>query len=402
MNADELLGDVKRNLLYWQSQLQGLDDERIRQLSPRHESLRWAVDLGIRFGETRVETAVLLLAAFLWIERERREQAWLPLIKRLLKTTEIQQAPKLHTQLNIHYGILLRLNAQLQQAQQIHQQTLANLPAQTPLAQIANLHYQLSETYRRQHNLPAAIHHAEKAKIILEAPQQDNALLAKVVNTLGLLHLDSGQLWAANQFFQKALSLEHQINQPTRLARVLNNLALTAKRQQKHEQALIYYSQSLECLEGTSNIADRVTIYINQGSLYFAQQNWSAAEAAFHYAQSLLDQQPGLFYFEAMVSMNLGKVAEARRQYKHALIQLKKSRQLWQQVDDPIYLANVYGTMAEIHAAQGDAQTAHGTFQTAIELLTPHREHAWGRLRLQEFKAAQQKLPNNFERQNAS
>lgn len=387
----ELLKDIQNNLMFWIEQVRRLDNERINQLSPQHANVLRAVDIGVRCKSSRLQAADLALRLSPWVERERHEKDWIPIIQRLTQTYEIISAPPIHTNLLLYLGTLFRLNGQIENAIDTHFQALNCLTLDSEKIIIAEIHFNLSENYRRKHQLSKAIKHAQIAKTQLLNDKKE-PLFAKTLNTLGLLYLDKGNLEQAKEHFQIALTKERQFKDPTRISRVLNNLALTTKRLEQFNLALNYYAQSLNFLKDTTNVVDQVTTYINQGSLFFQSKNLSSAEESFQYAKNLLTQNKGLFFFEAMVEMNLGKVAQANEQFSQAILFLESSEALWQEIDEPIYLGNTRGALAEIYYQQGEFKKAIKYYTDAIKDLARFPDHAWAKKLNNAFVNAKAKI----------
>lgn len=378
MTSPNFIAGVARNLAYWQQQV--VDDVRIQ---PRHDNLWRAVDLGARFEQTQLQAADVLIATYGWVDYVRSEQQWLPLVERLAQNAVVKEVDERYTRLLLHWGKLLRLNGQLLEAVARHEQALTVAP-DTLLAEI---HFHLSEDHRRLHNFKQGILHVEKARALL-TDKGDALFAVSTLNTLGLLHLDAGNYVEANQFFRQALTIERELEHPLRIARFLNNLALTASQQGRVEAAFAYYEQALANLSGVDSIADTVMILSNKGALHFAQRQMTEAEYAFDRAENYLRQHNGLTYYKAMTTTNLGKIAQVRENHLVALDYFERSAALYASVGNDIYQANALGAQAEIYTMLEKWESAEKYYFSALKLLQAFPDHAIAQQLHAEFSEA--------------
>lgn len=376
---------IAANLAYWQQFVAAHQDRP--SLNVEHGGLLRAVEFGLALPATRDAAAALMLASFQLVLHRGYWQAWLPLYAH---ASSHQQSP-VRCQLLNRYGQLLRLTGQLETAVAIHRQaetTARNLS--DPLA-IAEAHFNLSEDYRHLRQYETAEAYGTRAFQAMRSFPDTQERQAAILNNLGLVAWEVGQLPQAETRLTQAVAFWRQVTNPIELARSLNNLSLILQEQAKYEPALTALHEAAEQLLPTTSELDKSRVQLSLGALYFRLQQYDKAEASFKQADTPALQQSGDQRTRAMLAQNMGNALLKQKRYAQAEIHLRRGLNLWQELAYPVSLANTMGTLAEALAAQKDETAARLLYDQALALLADEEGARAGRLRA-EFSENRQAL----------
>lgn len=391
MPSPGLVKGVETNLIYWQEKLAYLSDEKMGNITRDHPNLLRAVEFGLVLNETHHMTAELTLQAFPFIERGGYWETWIPLIGRLLTVIPANQ---LEISFNLHkrLGQLFRYNGQLSKAIATHE-TAMHLAEQmdSPHA-VADANLNLSEDHRLDQVYPRAEAYGLTALQTFTLLPEAERWLVSTLNTLGLIALAVGQASIAEERFQEAVSRGRPIEQPTYLARMLNNLALAQQAQGQFVEALASYQEALMLLATTISELDKSKVSLSLGSLYFEMNEWEKAEALFRQADSIALRQSGDTYLRAVLAQNLGNVLLKKGKAIQAEVYLQRSLLLWRSSSYPLMLANTLGTLAETLTIQNQAPQAQAAYDEALAILACYPDHPWARKLGQNFSQGRAKL----------
>jgi tetratricopeptide (TPR) repeat protein len=372
---------IGANIAYWQQQANPLTEDRVRRLREQQANLVQAVHFGLVLPVTQRETIQLSLQLFPLVERNGYWHNWLPLFAVMLDTVSSQEDSRRLLLLK-RYGQLLRLNRELDRAIACHQEMAQIAQANHDVLALADAYQNLSEDYRLNRAYDQGQNYGEQALLLLNGKEGTAVLQTAVLNTLALIARERGHLAQAESHIRAAIKWQQQLDDPTHLARFLNNLAIILQRQKQYEEAQAYYHEALEMLAGSASELDRLKITISLGSLYFEQGRLNDAEAAFRQADTTYWQQSGDIHTRAILAQNLGNVLLQQQRYDEADIYLQRSEACWRRVQDELFLANTLGTLAELRTKQNQPQAANAFYSEALLLLEQFPENALaGRLR---------------------
>lgn len=385
MVSPRFIKSITANIAYWTTESQDLRDETLPALDAERENILHAVQVGLRLPQTFAATAELALQSFLLVERRGYWREWMPVLQQLI-ATENDDHLRLKFNLLKQLGELQRLDRQLQAAVESHQAALNSAQQLADQEAVAQAKIGLSEDYRALRQYSQAEQYALMA---LEwfTSQKAKRWLAVTLNTLGLIAQSRGEWVLSEQRLTRAVALWQQIEQPTELARSLNNLALTLQESGKFEEALRCYRDAATLLSQTASELEKVKLQISLGTLYFGLKQWPKAEAAFKKANSDYLHNSGHLYYRALIAQNLGNVLLIQKRFNKAEGHLRYGIELWEQVDDKLMLANSLGTLGQTLAGQGQAKEARRLLGQAISLLAPYSaDNALARELLDEFE----------------
>ncbi|MEM9218951.1 MAG: CHAT domain-containing protein [Cyanobacteria bacterium P01_F01_bin.150] len=110
----------------------------------------------------------------------------------------------------------------------------------------ADAQYEIGRVYRKQADFPTALAHYEAAYAVIESLDDDNAiaLQAKILNGMGLVQKELGELATAKILFERALVLHRQRGDRQSEGFTLNNLGLVYRTQANYPEALAVYEEA--------------------------------------------------------------------------------------------------------------------------------------------------------------
>lgn len=376
--APRFVRGLKANLTYWQKQTEALTDEIIRDITPDHGNMLRAIKMGLVLPATQPDAARLATQLYRFIERGGFWTAWPQVLERAvacLPPTEVT----LRFQLLVLWGRLLRYDRDLETAVVLHLQALDLAKTlDDPLA-LGEVHYCLSADYRLQHAYVLAETHGQQALALFEAASATFQIM-EVMNTLGIIAFQRGDLETAVQLQHQAVALARQNSTtPTLTARFLTNLGGTLDEKSQHAEALTCLEEAGILLEPTSSVLDKIRCANQRGTIYFHLERFHDAEHIFRYVMKLLNKQPGALYLKAVVHNNLGNVLYRLNQLDEAEVLLRQSIRLWEKIGDEIQFANSLSALAGLLANQGSLDQAKTLYHEAITLLDRYPENILAR-----------------------
>jgi tetratricopeptide (TPR) repeat protein len=382
---------IAANLTYWQEQIERLTDAGAHTFIEEQANLILAVELGLALPATQVKTAELLMLAYRFIERCGYWQRWLTVFEKAT-AVDSERPPLLTSRLLNRQGQLSRLLQQTERAMTLHQKAerIAQ-DAGNPQA-LAEIWFNLSIDHWQCRDYEQADAYGQQALHIFRTLPDGQRWQASMLNTLGLISLHRDRLAEAQERLQQSITLWRPFDEPTELARVLNNLANTCLEQGHLEAALHHYQEALEHLAPTGSALDKAEVLINLGALYFKWEQYEKSEIVLRQADSPAVRRSGYLRLRALLAQNLGNTLLKLEQAAEAEKYLRQSLALWQQLGDELMLANTVGTLAEALAAQGQVETAVAHFDNALQLLAKFPTNRWAQSLKEEFITGKQSV----------
>jgi tetratricopeptide (TPR) repeat protein len=191
--------------------------------------------------------------------------------------------------------------------------------------------------------------------------------------------------------------MQRQLNDdPVRLARILNALAITLHEQDRAEEALLSYQRAFAELEATTNELDKSRIILSTGALYFKLGQFEKARDAFVRADTEAFWQSGDLFAQATLLQNLGNVWTKLKQFDKARHYLHRSQRIWKQLGEKVLLANTLAIIGEGLAAQGTWQQALDYYDEALLLLAQFSKNSQAKRLLIEFTQEREAILRQF------
>jgi two-component system, NarL family, sensor kinase len=170
--------------------------------------------------------------------------------------------------------------------------------------------YQQQSNFKQADNL---LRQAEKLAIEM----QNDAQIANVYNTMGILYAEHDQLDSAEKFFSRSTLLREKLNDRSALQWNYNNLGGLYVMMEQYDKAILYLEKALQ--------------------IFRANKNYNG---------------------ESAVANNLGEVYIRKKDFKKALQYLSHSRDLYTLTGDADQLENLYTNLSVYYDRTGDLKTA--------------------------------------------
>lgn len=387
---------LEANIAYWQEKMSQLTDTHMHEFIEEQANVILTVELGLALPTTQIAAIELLLLAYSFIERCGYWERWLPLFEKAI-VNKLERFPLLFARLLNRQGQLLRLMQQSELAIALHARAEAIAHSVGDQQVLAEIYFNLSVDYWQCRNYEQAEAYGRQALLIFKALPDNQRWQATMLNTLGLICQHQHHLEEAQAHLHQSITFWQQFDEPTELARALNNLANTYYQQGQMEAALHYYRLALDHLAPTESTLDKSEVLINLGALYFKWEQYHKAEIALRQANSPALRHSGNFRLRALLAQNLGNTLLKQQQLTEAEKYLWQSLILWQQLGDDLMQANTWGTLAEA-AAQGLPETAVDYYNRALELLDKFPENTWARKLKKDFTTEKATIDNQAKK----
>lgn len=150
---------------------------------------------------------------------------------------------------------------------------------QTPDDALANAYADLAEYWCYRSN-DSSRYYAEKG-LAANGDERDSTAL-RLLNDLGVTHLNSGALQEAERLFREAASVGEKTAFDEGLIAVYSALGVALRRQDRTDEALEYYQKGLVCAERSLDDSSAANLYGNIAVLY---SNLNRYDEALEYAR---------------------------------------------------------------------------------------------------------------------
>lgn len=394
MTSREFIESAVANLKYWQELIQTTGERQYKALNEDWSNIYRAMQFGSQLIEAHESASEFALAAGGFVERSGHWNEWLVVFDRLLAVRE-QFTVSEQALLLEEKGNLLRLTRRVSEAIEAHHQAEQMMRRAGDGYQVARLSHALSEDYLYQRNYLEAEKWAFTAWTwfeqlgLADQPGKGGAVL----NTLGQIAYAQGDYSLAEDRFRKSINLWSQIDAPTELARLLNNLGRVLQASGRFKEALKQFTEAAKLLNETQSELDRVEVAMSLGTLYAMLEDWDAALITFQKADIQFLEESGHFHYLALLNNNLGNILMEQGHLAEAEIHLRSSIKLWQQTEDQVMLANTLGSLGETLFKLGRFSEALQVYRNASSILNQYSEDAWARHLLQKHQAKIELIP---------
>lgn len=287
--------------------------------------------------------------------------------------SELQNQPKLQTDLMLTMGAVYRSLALYQQAESMLEQSVALSKQHFDISdpQLAEALMQLAWLYKQQREFTKAEKLSREALTLRQTHQPDNPIvIAKSLNNLGTILEDFDKTDEAEPLYREALDLRQQHLPPIHadIAVSLNNLAGLLRRKQDYSAAETLYKQSLDIrreLYGDEHPAI-ATILSNLGVFLRITEKHEEAEALHREALAV---QLRLYDSEhpavALAMLRLASTIGLTSQYSEAEILLQQALAIYQKLydDDNFNVLRTLSNIGVLASKTGDFATSENAFR---------------------------------------
>ncbi len=170
--------------------------------------------------------------------------------------------------------------------------------------------------------------------------------------------------------YQKALSIAEQLNDPSYLARVLNNLGVLYRERRAYANALEYFKKCLEAIENKPESHLSLVASINLGNTFYGLGDYP--NAIVQLQKVCRDaEKTDVVQLKAYAEMLLGKVKIAQREYLQASAFLQAAETPLKTSNEPEAISLWHQQMGHLYMQTNKLEQAEYHFQEAVDYLKP-------------------------------
>ncbi|MEL7341720.1 MAG: tetratricopeptide repeat protein, partial [Bacteroidota bacterium] len=207
----------------------------------------------------------------------------------------------------------------------------------------------------------------------LMAMSSKNAVLqARAYDIMGKLHLMQGHLMAARDCYTKGLNIARTTGDDMLYAIIANSAGILMQTLGDHEQALIYYNETLEIYDRAQILPRKTMTMSNIGYLLERLGRYDQSINILEEALEIVNSAPKpSLRAISVLSANLGVSHESKGDYDLALNYYLQSLEIKRKLKDPApaigMLANVFGVYSAMNKVEEAEKYYQQAWQMAIE-----------------------------------
>jgi predicted ATPase/class 3 adenylate cyclase len=224
----------------------------------------------------------------------------------------------------------------------------------------------LSESLRIQGDYSIAVFQAE-AGISLAQDIRDLSSESLLMNILGMIYMDHGDLGKARSYLERSLDIARQIADRYLEAYPLNNLGNITAYDGDYSAAQKYYEQSLQLAREIGNRRGEGVVLVNLGWIAGILGDFRTAEALYmqggDIAREISDR-----YRESYVAINLCTIHLAQGDYQSALEYGHRGLNLTRETGDRSGIAWAFTNLGHVYFEMGELDQALSAYQEARKI----------------------------------
>lgn len=154
----------------------------------------------------------------------------------------------------------------------------------------------------------------------LDLAQEHNyeELLNSIFNNIGIVYSTNGKYELAEEYFNKALTINKKRNESDKIAINLINLGNIKDETRDFKKATEYYTQALEIFTEIKDTINISAVLNNIGNIYYNEDNFNEARTFYKEAITLIENQSVHIYLP-FFKLNYGKTLYQFEEYHAAL-----------------------------------------------------------------------------------
>ncbi len=379
---------LKSALGYWHEKSKDLSPENMSWLDrERRLNMLAAIDAGLLVAELWVDTAVIMIQLFHFMQRRGYWVSWIPTIEKAINvcsSPERYEHARLQSQLSQFY----RKSNRYEDAEYVYKQVLQYEATKQSIELKITVLRDQAEGLITQHQVK------EAEEVILQAlhytkQENDQSLpqIPFIFDTLGSICRWRGDYDDALEWFQKAVMLRKRFADTHAIASSLNDLSLVHDDMGNYKVGLAILTEALHLVEQTDFHNLKFLIIMNQGVSYYRQNRLDEAENAFLAIDLFFLKRSGDIKNQGITLMNIGNVKMKKGEYEDADPYMQEATAICRSLGDDLRLANCLGGLAEISIHKNQKQQAKLYFEEAITFIENYPENVWGQRLRKNFQA---------------
>lgn len=209
--------------------------------------------------------------------------------------------------------------------------------------------------YQRQGNSPQALEHYLSALKISEQLDKKQSIASILINIAGI-QSDLNESKTALETLHRAQQLAKEMGDSAILSNCLTNIGNVYKKM-KHPKALQYLQEALQMV-GEKNMALKINLLMNIGSIYAEESEFDKAEKNLNEALEMA-QHAKIKYAGSEALQLLGNLYYKKKEYKRAIDCTKGSLQISNAINYLEVKKDNYKLLSDIYAATGNYKEAY-------------------------------------------
>lgn len=358
---------LRRNLAYVLTLMRQTETILSNQLC---EQAMHTLSYALRVPTVWPETNALLLTMSPKMEHAGYRQEWIPYLHRGLEVAETIGERPIIAEYNLQLGLLYRLLNAFGEATN-YLTTALDLFGQidTPIDQARSLN-ELAWVEHLQQRNHIAHAHAENALALLPEDHIERGMSLRVQ---GMAAIGDNRPQDGERLHSEALNIFTEAGDQRRAAWSKHNLAFALQRQQKFDEAMVYYQQAAETLEGLGDKYHFLVVQINLGLLLSEKGNLEIALEYFSQAEPVA-QTFGDKRHLANIYTNFGLVYLKLDRYQAGEKAFRQAIQYYQEIGNVGWSINAMDGLAMIFLAQKQYDQAKDILEAALDMLPQDAE----------------------------
>lgn len=389
--SPRFLERVGENLAFWTATVRALQDPDYAMLDAERENLENALVFGLSQTSTWEAAVHLEMALMDYLESRGLWHPWAPWLARALEACPVDQ-PAWRGKLACRLGFFYRLDGQFAAALALHQEARQIAEAREDLAEAGWATLGMADEYFYLRDLSESERNARTALTAFEAAGVTGPRVRAAYSLLGMIAAERGAYAQAEEAYREALAPQHGADPVRKRVQNLINRTIALRYGGHLAEARVCLAEIFALLPQITSPLMRMEAQNLAGFVYFAEQAWEAAEAAFRAMDTGYLQRFGHTSLLAAQANNLGNVYLKRQTFGAAVEQLAYAAGLFREEGDEINLGNTLGDWGEACLGLGTPARARALWEEALAVLEKYPEHGWANQRRQEIQTVYENL----------
>jgi putative nucleotidyltransferase with HDIG domain len=252
------------------------------------------------------------------------------------------------------------------EARECFQAALRRLSSPEDALLAASLFRWIGDTHRDEGDSDAAWDAYTVCRVIAEL-NGDGLNLAHVLNSLGILETQWGNLAEAAELYEAAERLANEVGEATLVAMVAQNTGILANIRGDLIGALRHYRRSLAGFRNIGDVKRLAGVLSNLGMLHTDLGHWAEAESIFAESAVLCEQVDDL-RSRVMIEVNRTELFIQMGEYARAAQFCDSALELARRVDHHLGLGEVHKHYGVIYRETDRLETAEEHLREALEI----------------------------------
>ena len=290
---------------------------------------------------------------------------WIPYLQKGIARSRQEQNVAMEAGLSLQLGILQQLLANFDEAHRLFESSLQGFQQigdQRHQAQVLN---RQAQVLRSQQKPSEANQLAQAALDLLEPKDAERALSYA---TLGGISYDDGNYENALDYYEQALTIRQNEDNPRQIAWNLTNIGATLKRLERHTEAMARYAEAIDLLDDASDPVLKGVATMNLGNVYMELDEPRTALGMYEQAKQPLQETKSEWYL-AMLYHNVGSAKHQLKEWQDAEEAYLTSIELHRKHGNITLMVDSMDDLASTYMAQNKHEQATVFLQAALREL---------------------------------